>query len=201
MNGGGYFADAGPHLVSELLWITGLRPKRVAALMDALPVDMRVAISFEMEGGAIATITSIGDSHFEKRRVRNVFSASHGTISIIHPEFETHIQVQGMEPVKFREADLMPVAGPVANFIDAIQGRAKLFSPGEHGADVVQVVEAIYQSQPRDGPSHYVLHSPAEKQPRVTSRFARGTKARRNAEETGDEIRTASGKHWRIVKQ
>ena len=146
LNGGGYFADAGPHLVSELLWVTGLRPKRIVALMDAVPADMRIAVSFEMENGAIATITSIGDSQFEQRRVRNVFGCANGTVAIIHQEFETHIQIRGMEPVKFREADLMPVASPINNFIDAIQGRAQLFSPGEHGAEVVEVVEAIYES-------------------------------------------------------
>jgi predicted dehydrogenase len=145
-NGGGYFADGGPHLVSELLWVTGLRAKRVTALMDAVPADMRVAICFEMENGAIATITSIGDSEFEQRRVRNVFGCANGTVAIIHPEFETHIHIKGVEPVRFREADLMPVASPVNNFVDAIQGRSKLFSPGEHGADVVQVVEAVYES-------------------------------------------------------
>ncbi len=145
-NGGGYFADGGPHLVSELLWLTGLRPKRIMALMDAVPADMRIAISFEMENGAIATITSIGDSQFDQRRVRNVFGSANGTVAVMYQEFETLIQVKGMEPVKFREADLMPVASPINNFIDAIQGRAALFSPGEHGADVVEVVEAVYES-------------------------------------------------------
>jgi predicted dehydrogenase len=146
LNGGGYFADAGPHLVSELLWLTGLRPKRVTALMDAAPADMRIAVGMELENGAMATINSIGDSKFEQRRVRNVFGASNGTVTVIHQEFETLIQIRGMEPVKFREADLMRVANPVSNFIDAILGRSELFSPGEHGADVVEVVEAIYKS-------------------------------------------------------
>ena len=146
MNGGGYFADGGPHLISELLWLTGLRPKRVCALMDDVPADMRIAISIEMENGAMATICSIGDSQFEQRRVRNVFSSANGTVAIIHQEFETHIQIKDQEPVKFREADLTRVANPVSNFIDAILGRAELFSPGEHGADVVEVVEAIYKS-------------------------------------------------------
>ena len=146
MNGGGYFADGGPHLVSELLWLSGLRPRRVAALMDEVPSDMRIAISIEMDNGAMATICSIGDSQFEQRRVRNVFGGANGSVAIIHQEFETHIQIRGSEPVKFREADLMPVAGPIANFVDAIQGRSELFSPGEHGADVVRTVEAIYES-------------------------------------------------------
>ena len=146
MNGGGYFADGGPHLISELLWLTGLRAKRIIALMDAVPADMRIAICIEMENGAMATISAMGDSSLDQRRVRNVFGGANGTVAIIHPEFETHIQIKDMEPVKFREADLTPVANPVSNFVDAIQGRTELFSPGEHGADVVQVVEAIYES-------------------------------------------------------
>jgi predicted dehydrogenase len=146
MNGGGYFADAGPHLVSEMLWLTGLRVKRLCAIMDEVPADMRIAISMEMENGAMATISSVGDSQFEQRRVRNVFGGANGTVSIIHQEFETHIQIKDMEPVKFREADLMPVANPISNFVDAILGRSELFSPGEHGAEVVEVVEAVYES-------------------------------------------------------
>ena len=146
LNGGGYFADGGPHLISELLWLTGLRAQRVSAIMDSVPADMRIGITFEMENGAIATICSIGDSQFEQRRVRNIFGSSNGSVAVIHQEFETHIHIKGMEPVKFREADLMPVAGPIANFVDAIQGRSELFSPGEHGAEVVEVVEAVYES-------------------------------------------------------
>ena len=146
MNGGGYFADGGPHLISELLWLTGLRVKRVCALMDEVPSDMRIAISLEMENGAMVTICSIGDSGFEQRRVRNIFSAANGAVAIVHQEFETHIQIKDQEPVKFREADLTRIPSPVSNFVDAILGRAPLFSPGEHGADVVEVVEAIYKS-------------------------------------------------------
>ncbi|HLJ57655.1 MAG TPA: Gfo/Idh/MocA family oxidoreductase, partial [Chthonomonadaceae bacterium] len=145
-NGGGYFADGGPHLVSELLWLTGLRVKRVTALMDALPADIRIAVCFEMENGAMATITSIGDSRYEQRRVRNVFSSANGTVTINYAEFETHIQIKDNEPVSFREATLTPVSGPIANFVDAILGRAELFSPGEHGAEVVDVVQAVYES-------------------------------------------------------
>lgn len=146
MNGGGYFADSGAHLISELLWLTGLRAKRVTALMDSTPVDMRIAIAIQLSNGSVATICSIGDSQFDQRRVRNVFGAANGTVAIVHSEFETHIQIKGMEPVKFREADLMRVPDPVSNFVDAILGKAELFSPGTHGADVVEVVEAIYKS-------------------------------------------------------
>jgi predicted dehydrogenase len=145
-NGGGYFADGGPHLLSELLWLTGLHVRRVSALMDSVPDDMRIAINFEMSNGAMVSMCSIGDSLFDQRRVRNVFGAANGTVTIIHAEFETHIQIKDMEPVKFREADLMRVPTPIGNFVDAILGRAELLSPGTHGAEVVELMEAIYES-------------------------------------------------------
>jgi predicted dehydrogenase len=146
LNGGGYLIDGGSHLISELLWVTGLRVRRVTALLDETPTDMRIALSLEMENGAVATLNAIGDSKFPGRRVRNVFGAVNGTITVVNFEFETTIMMQGNEHRKFKEADLPPVAGPVANFVDAIQGRGKLFSPATHGAQVVEVVEAAYQA-------------------------------------------------------
>ena len=146
LNGGGYFQDGGSHLVSQMLWVTGLRVRRVAALMDATPTDLRIALSLEMENGAVATITGIGDSKLSNRRVRNIWGAANGSITVINPEFETTIMFQGQEHRKFKESDLLPIPGPVANFVDAIQGRGKLFSTGEHGAHVVEVVEAAYES-------------------------------------------------------
>jgi len=145
-NGGGYFQDGGSHLVSELLWVTGLRVRRVSALMDAVPADMRIALSLGMENGAVVTLTSIGNSHFATRRVRNIFGAEHGSVTVINFEFDTTIMLNGQEHRRFKEADLMPVAGPIANFVDSICGRGKLFSTGEHGAQVVEVIEAVYES-------------------------------------------------------
>jgi predicted dehydrogenase len=146
LNGGGYFQDGGSHLVSQMVWVTGLRVRRVAALMDSTPTDLRIALSLEMENGAVATITGIGDSKMPNRRVRNIWGAANGAAIVINPEFETTIMFKGQEHRKFKESDLLPVPGPVANFVDVIQGRGKLFSTGEHGAHVVEVVEAAYES-------------------------------------------------------
>ncbi len=146
LNGGGYCIDGGSHLISELLWVTGLRARRVSALMDTTPTDMRVLLSLELEGGVVATINTIGDSKNPKRRVRNIFGATNGTITVNTPEFETCIAIREQELQTFSEEDLFPVPGPVANFVDAVQGRSELFSPGEHGAQVVEVVEAAYES-------------------------------------------------------
>jgi predicted dehydrogenase len=146
LNGGGFFIDGGSHLISELIWVTGLPIRRVACLMDTTPADMRIALSVEFDNGAVGTVTAIGNSAFPNRRVRNVFGASNGRVLVNGADFETVINVLGQEPQKFREADLLPVANPVGNFVDAIQGRSELFSPPEHGAHVVEVMEAAYES-------------------------------------------------------
>jgi len=146
LNGGGYFVDGGPHMVSELIWVTRQRIRRVAAIMDETPSDMRTTISLEFENGAVGTLNAIGNSRYPHRRVLNIFGCAHGMVQIKNFDFETTITRVGLESERFKEADLISVGTPVGNFADAIQGLAPLFSPGEHGAHVVEVVEAAYHS-------------------------------------------------------
>lgn len=145
-NGGGYLMDGGPHLISEIVWTTGLRVRKVTSLMDTLPMDMRIALALEMENGAMVTLNSIGDSKFHTRRVRNIFGTANGYATVEGFEFTTHIHIHGEEPRHFKEADLASVATPLGNFADAIQGKTALFSPGEHGLHIVEIIEAAYQS-------------------------------------------------------
>ncbi len=146
LNGGGYFIDGGSHLISQLLWLTDLKVKRVSAIMDSLPSDSRIVVSFEMENGATVSLNSIGDSQSSVRRVNHLFGTTNGTISVQDFDFKTTIHIQDEGPRTFREADLPPVSTPVANFADAILGRDSLYSSPEHGAYVVRIVEAIYES-------------------------------------------------------
>jgi predicted dehydrogenase len=145
-NGGGYFIDGGSHLVSEILWVTGKKAVSVTAIMDSTPTDMRASLIIQLEGGAIVTINSIGDSKYKDRRVRNIFGAQNGTINVEGFDFDTTIRIHGQEQVKFREDGLPPIGTPIGNLADAILGKAQVFSPGQHGADVVAVVEAAYLS-------------------------------------------------------
>jgi len=146
MNGGGYFIDGGSHLVSEMLWVTERRPVKVSCTMDETPMDMRTSLTILMEGGAVCTINSIGDSEFSGRRVRNIVGAARGTITVNGFEFDTTISIDGRESVTFTEAELTPVSSPVGNICKAIRGAEPLFSPAAHGALVVDVVEAAYLS-------------------------------------------------------
>lgn len=144
--GGGYFQDGATHFISELLFTTGLKIKRLTALMDALPGDMRALFTCEFEGGAFASLTALGDTKFSSRRLRHIFASEKGTILVEGFDFDTHIVIPGQETRHFHEADLPLVSGPAANFADAVLGIAPLHAPPEHAARVVEVVEAAYRS-------------------------------------------------------
>jgi predicted dehydrogenase len=146
LNGGGYFIDGGSHLVSELLWVSSRRAVRVACIMDSTPTDMRSVITIVLDKGAVCTINSIGDSHYSSRRVSNIFGAAGGVVTVTGFEFDTTIAIDGAETQRFKEADLPNVSSPLANFCEAIRGTADLYSSAEHGAHVVDVVEAAYES-------------------------------------------------------
>ncbi|MCC6730636.1 MAG: Gfo/Idh/MocA family oxidoreductase [Chthonomonadales bacterium] len=146
LSGGGYLIDGGSHLVSEVLWVAGRRAVRVACLADALPSDRRAALAMELEGGATATLTCVGNSRLGERRVRNTIAGSAGTIVVEGFGFDTRIRTRDGREEGFSERDLPPATGPIANLVDAIRGRAPLHSPAEHGADVACVIEAAYRS-------------------------------------------------------
>lgn len=144
--GGGCLIDGGSHLVSEVLWTTGLRAVRVHCLMDATPSDRCSVLTLGLENGAMAAIQSVHNSAYAQRRVRNTFAGANGTITVEGFEFQTTLAVEGGEPETFRERDLPPVPGPVADFVSAIQGRSVTASPADHGLHVVEVIEAAYRS-------------------------------------------------------
>lgn len=144
--GGGHLMDGGAHLVSEILWVTDMCASRVACVMDQSPSDRRAALVMTLENGAIATICSVGNSHAARRRVRNAIGGSRGIITIDGFEFRTTIGTDGGESEEFTEADLPAVAGPVVNLVDAVLHQGELFSNGDHGANVQQVLAAAYES-------------------------------------------------------
>ena len=146
LSGGGYFIDGASHLVSEVLWTTGLRPVEVYAFMDNPDMDMRSAVSMKMENGSICSILGVGDSEIIDRRVQKSYFGSEGTLEVEGLPFRVTFQKSGSFPVTLEESDMRQVEGPVANFLDVILGKAEPLSPATHGLDVVEVVEAAYRS-------------------------------------------------------
>lgn len=145
LGGGGHFVDSGSHLVSELLWTTGLRVREVCALMDDPEFDMRTNVSLIMENGAVCTISNIGDSKIS-RRIHNAYFGSKSTLFVDGMPFKITICRPNQEPMVV-SADEMPEAPqPVDNFIDAILERSKPLCSADDGLAVVEVLEAAYTS-------------------------------------------------------
>lgn len=144
--GGGYLIDGGSHLISEVLFASGQSAVSVNCQMDQTPSNRRAVVTIVLENGAMVSVTCVGDSKRGSRRVSNLFAGSQGTIRVEGFDFLTTIERGSGEAERFYERDLPPVPGPVTNFVDALNNRAPLFSPAEHGAQVVAVIEAAYRS-------------------------------------------------------
>jgi predicted dehydrogenase len=144
--GGGHLMDAGSHLVSELLWVTGRRPIAVAALMDDPTNDLCTTVALELEGGLPATLGLRGDSRHPERRVSGRYYGAAGAVIVEGIPFRLTLALPG-QPVETRvESDMPAVPSPVDNFVDAILGRAVPLSPPDHGLAIVRVMEAAYEA-------------------------------------------------------
>ena len=145
LGGGGHFVDSGSHLVSELLWTTGLKACEVCALMDNSEFDMRTNVSLTLENGAVCTISNIGNSGIS-RRIHNTYFGSKATLFVDGMPFKVTLCNPDEEQVVVSEEDMPETPQPVDNLINAILGRSEPLCSAEDGLQVVEVVEAAYIS-------------------------------------------------------
>jgi len=146
LSGGGHLMDTGSHLISELIWLTGMTAETVFAQMDDTKLDMRSVVQVSFEGGVPANIICIGNSTFDHRRIKNVYYGSKGTLTIEGMPFSVVLDLPGEQILTVSEAEMADLPGPVADFIQAIQGGHESASTGRHGARVVRIMEAAYRS-------------------------------------------------------
>lgn len=142
LSGGGQLNDSGSHLLDVLLWTTGLEAEFVSAFDDArgTPVDINSTLSVRFRGGALGSVTVVGDAHawhedFTVWCERESFFLRNGALAIVAEDGS-------------RE-DVPPsgaTGNPDANFIDAILGRADVESPFECGLAVIELTEAAWRS-------------------------------------------------------
>ena len=145
LGGGGHFVDSGSHLVSELLWTTGLRACEVSALMDDSELDMRTSASVTMENGALCTVTNTGNSKIG-RRIHNTYFGSKATVFVEGMPFKVTICKPDEEPVIVSPDDMPIMPQPVDDLIHAILGRSEPLCSADDGLRVVEVIEAAYIS-------------------------------------------------------
>lgn len=142
-NGGGFLMDAGGHLLSELLFVTGLPALCATAVMDRVPDDMRAALSLKLEGGALGSILLIGDRARAGRSVRGVYSGSEGTVTVSGPPFAITWDVAG-KTERIEEADLPASPTPVSDWLGAILSGEPVQGSARHAADVTRLLSAAY---------------------------------------------------------
>lgn len=146
LNGGGALVDGGSHLVSELLWATGLHVTRVSATMDDPDTDLRTALVMETAEGTPVTLTMLGNSAHAQRRIHDAYFGSRATAYLEGMPFRLALRDAGAPDEVVLESEMPSVPTPAADFIAAVRGRSEPFGSAQHAADVAAVIEAAYRS-------------------------------------------------------
>ncbi len=147
LSGGGQINDSGSHMIDILLWITGLKAKRVTALMDnrGTEVDIESIVGIEFEGGAYGSLTIIGDACLWHERhhiwLEEAAFILEGDDLLVIDEKGRHMKVSNWPRA----------TSPDQNFVDAVRGRAEVLAPFECGLRTIELTEAAWTSGAQGG--------------------------------------------------
>lgn len=157
LSGGGLGHLQLTHPLGVLFFVTGLRVKRVHALMPqhGLAVDLVGAITAEFEGGAVGNVGgtgNLGGGNGRKQTVQIYCEDGSVDIDIVSGEamiYRRNQKPEVVEPV-VSERDYRRSA-PAHNLAKLILGQADNESPGTVGWRVVELLDAAYRSAQQDG--------------------------------------------------
>lgn len=148
LSGGGQLNDSGSHLVDILLWTSGLAAESVCAITNNFEseVDIDSAVNIRFKGGAIGTISVVGNS-----------PQWHEDITF-ECEKESYYLRQGKSlSIRDRNGQIFTadqLAGGTtadANFIASCLGKGVSESPFECGLEVIRLTEAAWESAANGG--------------------------------------------------
>lgn len=148
LSGGGQLNDSGSHVVDIVLWVTGLTPERVSAVLNdkGTEVDINSATSIAFKGGAVGSIAIVGDG-----------MNWHEDITIVCENMAFFVRdgkltITDRDKNRLKAEHLSGGSTPDQNFIDAIRGVAPCESPFESALQVIRLTEAAWISgYDRDG--------------------------------------------------
>jgi predicted dehydrogenase len=153
--GGGYGQGQLPHSIGLMLWLTGLRGRRVFARMSqpGAAVDLYDAITVEYESGAIGTISGAATLPPDSPGGFQLDIRIFGTRGMLHLDVSRdHLSTHTADG-KHRRIALAPGGGayqcdaPPAQFVDLIAGRTRENnSPGLVAMHAVEIIDAAYRS-------------------------------------------------------
>lgn len=152
---GGQLNDSGSHLVDAVLWITGLEPAEVTAVMEnhGTEVDIDSAVTVRFEGGAIATINVVGSATIGWHEDLSIHGEK-GTIlyrnntSVHDRPGQLFVAREGQAvPVEVAPEDLPDSSDPIQDIIDLLRGRVQeAAAPSICGLRVARLTEAAWKS-------------------------------------------------------
>jgi predicted dehydrogenase len=152
LTGGGQGQTQLTHSAALLLWLTGLRPRVVTALTGTfeLSIDLVDAVAVGFDGGALASLSSTGSMSpgYEDILEYRIFGTE-GHMLVDPGLSIATVARAGEQPITLPPLAVdrrYPEDAPARNLIGLCQGRGVNGSPGELGARVVELVDAMYRS-------------------------------------------------------
>ena len=161
-SGGGHGHLQMTHAAGLMFFISGLRAKRVHALMQShgLAVDLIDAMTVEFENGAIGTVSGSGHGGANGAKFDLSIYAEKGSIDLDlranTGEIRYHDgQVESLFPATTEQGreqgEGYPRFATAGNLVDIVLGRAENISSAENGWHTVELLDAAYRSAQADG--------------------------------------------------
>jgi predicted dehydrogenase len=144
------------HLAGMLFFVTGLRIKRVQAMMHNLELNVDVvnAITAQFDNGSLGTFGGTGNTRSGRCFKLTVYGEK-GWIDIDDAMRTMIVHRENHEPEKY-VADDHPFFVPTNNFVDVIVSDAENLCSGLLGWRAVELLDAAYRSANDDGKAVYL---------------------------------------------
>ncbi len=141
---GGQLNDSGSHLIDIILWTTGLRAKRVSAVVERFDseVDIDSALIVEFAEGATASISVVGNCPVFWEDITVVCS----DWSFFMRKGELTYSIGRRREVHKLVSAPHQQDSPARSFVEAILGRAEVLAPSVCGLRTIELTEAAWRS-------------------------------------------------------
>jgi predicted dehydrogenase len=144
---GGQLNDSGSHLLDVVLWVTGLEPESVSAVMDnrGSQVDIDSAVTVRFREGAIATFNVVGSASIGWHEDVS-FHGEKGTV--LYRNNKIYVAKEGQSEIAEVTDELPASSDPNRDFVDLILGRvSEAAAPSSCGLRITRVTEAAWKSE------------------------------------------------------
>ena len=156
LSGGGQGHLQITHSSGLMFFVTGLRARRVSALMSSfdVPVDLVDVMTVDFEGGALGVVSGTGNvpvGDAGQLDVRVYCEHGYVLLDAITGALEIHRRDGSIERDRLPADDTYPRFATAANLVDVCLGRQPNGSPAVFGLSSVELLDAAYRSAQDDG--------------------------------------------------